>query len=232
MSGTLLLTGANRGIGLEFVRQYDADGWRIHATCRSPENAHELSALAAASSGRISLHPLDVTQPAQIEMLAAVLADEPIDILLNNAGVYGPEGARFGQLDPQGWLDTLAVNTIAPIKLMEALIDRVAASDRRIVASISSKMGSIADNGSGGSYIYRSSKAALNAAMKSASIDLAPRGVICVILHPGWVQTDMGGPDAEITVGESVTGMRAILDRVTAADIGSFFDIDGSVIPW
>lgn len=232
MSGTILVTGANRGIGLEFTRQYNEQGWRIHATCRSPENAHELSQLAAASAGRINVHPLDVANPAQIEMLAAVLEGEEIDILLNNAGIYGQDDASFGKTDTEKWLETFTVNTIGPIKLMEALVDRVAASRRRIVASISSKMGSIADNASGGSYVYRSSKAALNAVMKSASIDLAPRGVICVILHPGWVRTDMGGPDAEITVEQSVTGMRAILDGVTAADIGTFFDIDGSTIPW
>ncbi len=232
MNGTIVITGSNRGIGLEFVRQYNALGWRIHAACRNPENAHELTQLAAASSGQVSIHPLDVTRPKQIEMLAAVLGDEPIDILLNNAGIYGQEDASFGKTDRDKWLETFTVNTIGPMKLMEALADRVAASRRRIVASISSKMGSIADNASGGSYVYRSSKAALNAVMKSASIDLAPRGVICVILHPGWVRTDMGGPDAEISVEESVTGMRAILDRVTAADIGTFFDIDGSVTPW
>lgn len=232
MSGTILVTGANRGIGLEFVRQYGEAGWRVHAACRSPENAHELADLASALSGRINIHPLDVTKAPHIEMLAAVLKEEPIDILLNNAGVYGQDDASFGKTDTAKWLDTFAVNTMAPMKMMEALVDRVAASDRRIIASISSKMGSVADNASGGSYVYRSSKAALNAVMKSAAIDLTPRGVICVILHPGWVRTDMGGADAEITVGESVSGMRAILDRVTAADIGSFFDVDGSIIPW
>ncbi len=232
MIKTLLVTGANRGIGLEWVRQYAAVGWRVYAGCRKPETALDLNRLMAGSDGRISVHPLDVTNPAHIAGIKSVLGAQPLDILLNNAGIYGQDDASFGNTDETLWLQTFRVNCIAPMKMMEALVDNVSASKRRIIATLSSKMGSMADNGSGGSYVYRSSKAAVNAVMKSASVDLRRQGITTVILHPGWVKTDMGGPNAEITTQQSVTHMRAILDRVTPADNGHFFDIDGSIIPW
>lgn len=232
MSGSILITGANRGIGLEFVRQYADQGWRVYAGCRQPETALDLNRLVAGSGGLISVHPLDVTNATQIGAMQAVLGRAPLDILLNNAGIYGQDDARFGNTDPERWLETFRVNAIAPMKLMEALVENVAASERRIMATLSSKMGSMADNGSGGSYVYRSSKAALNAVVVSAAIDLRPRDITVVALHPGWVKTDMGGPNAEIGVQESVAGLRGILDRITLADNGSFFDVDGSLIPW
>jgi len=232
MTGSILVTGGNRGIGLEFVRQYLTAGWRVFAGCRNPENAIELNRLAAGAAGALSVHPLDVVNPRQVQAAAAALGSAPLDLLVNNAGVYGPEDSAFGTLDPDAWLEVFRVNTIAPVKLTEAFITNLTRSKRGVVAALSSKMGSIADNGSGGSYIYRSSKSALNAAMKSAAIDLAPQGVTVVVLHPGWVKTDMGGPDAQIDVDQSVRCMRRILDSVTAADSGRFIDIDGSSIPW
>ena len=232
MSGTILITGANRGIGLELVRQYAEADWRVYAGCRQPEAALGLNRTAAESSGKISVHPLDVSNAAHVGAMQAVLGQTPLDILLNNAGIYGQDDADFGNTDVDRWLETFLVNTIAPMKLMEALVENVAASERRIMATMSSKMGSMADNGSGGSYVYRSSKAALNAVMKSVSVDLQRRGIIGVILHPGWVKTDMGGPNAEITTEESVARLRGILGRVTQDDSGSFFDIDGTLIPW
>jgi NAD(P)-dependent dehydrogenase (short-subunit alcohol dehydrogenase family) len=173
-----------------------------------------------------------VAQQDQVQELAARLQDCPIDILFNNAGIYGPYDAVFGNTDEARWLECLHTNVIAQMKMMEAFVAQVAASRHKLIAAMSSKMGSMTDNGSGGSYIYRSSKAALNAVMKSAAIDLAPRGVKVAILHPGWVKTDMGGPNAEITVTESVDRMREILGTVTSENSGTFFDIDGSVIPW
>jgi NAD(P)-dependent dehydrogenase (short-subunit alcohol dehydrogenase family) len=232
VSNSILITGANRGIGLELVRQYADAEWRVYACCRQPESALPLNRIAAASAGRVSVHPLDVTKPAHIVAMQAVLGQTPLDILLNNAGIYGQGDADFGNTDVDRWLETFRINSIAPMKLMEALVENVASSERRIMATMSSKMGSMADNGSGGSYVYRSSKAAVNAVMKSASVDLKRRGITAVALHPGWVLTDMGGPNAEITTEQSVTQLRAILDRLTLADSGSFFDIDGSLIPW
>lgn len=232
MQQTVVITGANRGIGLALARSYAADGCRVHATCRQPERAAELAALAEASDGRITVHPLDVADPAQIAALAAVLADTPVDVLINNAGIYPQKGAAFGSIDVDDWLHGFRINTIAPFKVLEALADRVAASRRRLVANISSKMGSIADNGSGGSYAYRSSKTALNMAMASAAIDLRDRGIAVILLHPGWVQTDMGGGDAPIEVDESVTALRGVLDRATLEDSGRFFDRNGAIVPW
>ena len=231
MTETILITGSNRGIGLELVHQYATQGWQVEACCRHPEQATELNRLADKFPD-ISLHALDVTQQDQVQKLATDLQDHPIDILFNNAGIYGPYDAVFGNTDEAAWLECLRTNVIAPMKMMEAFLPHVAASRHKLIAAMSSKMGSMADNGSGGSYIYRSSKAALNAVMKSAAIDLAPEGVKVAILHPGWVKTDMGGPNAEITVTESVGRMREILASVTSENSGTFFDIDGSVIPW
>jgi NAD(P)-dependent dehydrogenase (short-subunit alcohol dehydrogenase family) len=232
MQVTTLITGANRGIGLELVRQCARAGWRVLACCRNPQNAAELKALAKDADGDIGVHRLDVTDPDQRAALVGALAGMPIDMLINNAGVYGQQSATFGNTDEQRWLETFAINTIAPMKLSEALVENVAKSDRKIIAGISSMMGSIADNGSGGHYVYRSSKAALNAVMKSMAIDLKARGIKTVILHPGWVKTDMGGPNAQITVEQSVRGMLGILERATPNDSGKFFDVKGGTIPW
>ena len=218
MTESILVTGSNRGIGLELVRQYAADGWRVFACCRNPPKSEELNALAGKHSN-ISIHGLDVADTQQIKALAKQLKNEAIDILLNNT-------------DEAAWLECFHINTIAPMKIMEAFVDNVAKSKRKLIATMSSKMGSMADNGSGGSYIYRSSKAAINAVMVSAAIDLKPKQIKVAILHPGWVLTDMGGPNAEITVEECVNNLRRNLDNVTLANSGTFFEIDGSVIPW
>jgi NAD(P)-dependent dehydrogenase (short-subunit alcohol dehydrogenase family) len=232
MSKTVLITGAGRGIGLEFANQYAADGWQVHAGARSPENAPGLLRLAAQHRGRVQVHPLDVTDTRHIAALAAALAGTPIDILVNNAGVYGGDEQGFGQTDQAEWLECMRTNVVAPMKLMEYFVSHLAAAERPIVANLSSKMGSMADNGSGGAYLYRSSKAALNAVVVSAAIDLASRGIIPVALHPGWVQTEMGGPHAEIPASESVARMRTILAGLGPADAGRFIDVDGSTIPW
>ena len=231
MTQTILITGANRGIGLELSRQYATDGWHVIACCRHPDSADELHALKA-EHGQVSLHALDVSDSRQIEALARELSGQAIDILFNNAGIYGPYDAVFGNTEEDAWLECFRVNTIAPMKMMEAFVEHVAASQRKTIATMSSKMGSMDDNGSGGSYIYRSSKAAVNAVMKSASIDLQPKGIRVAILHPGWVLTEMGGPNAEITVTESVNNLRRILDDLTPETSGGFFDIDGTIIPW
>lgn len=228
---TLLVTGSNRGIGLEIVRQYAQLGWQVHACCRQPDNAQDLQSLAENNSA-IHLHPLDISDETQISALADELRDSSIDLLFNNAGIYGQRDASFGNTDSQQWLDCFYINCIAQLKMCEAFVEQVARSQHKTIASMSSKMGSMADNSSGGSYVYRSSKAALNAVMKSTSIDLKPRGIKVAILHPGWVLTDMGGPHAEISTAESVQQMRNTLEKLTLDTSGSFFEIDGSVIPW
>ncbi len=228
----ILITGTNRGIGLEMVKMAVKNRWRVFACCRNPLEADKLNEVAMMSGGMVSVHTLDVSDTAQIQALAYELRNETIDILFNNAGVYGSMLNSFGQVDKQDWLRTFEINTIAPMQMAEHFVENVANSERKIMAFMTSKMGSMADNSSGNSYIYRSSKAALNAVVKSLSIDLAPRHITCLLLHPGWVKTDMGGPYAEITTRESVTSLFNIIENASLDDSGSFFDIDGTMIPW
>ncbi|HEB82182.1 MAG TPA: SDR family oxidoreductase [Gammaproteobacteria bacterium] len=228
----ILITGANRGIGLEMVRQAQQQGWRVFACCRNPHNADSLFNIARLSNGQISVHIADMLELATLQALSYELRNEAIDILVNNAGVYGPDKNRFGNVDVAGWLQTFQVNSIAPLKMVEAFIEQLNMGQRKVVACMSSKMGSMADNGYGNSYIYRSSKAALNAVVKSLSIDLKEQGIISVALHPGWVKTDMGGPNAEISTTECVQQLLGHINALTPADSGRFIDIDGSDIPW
>lgn len=228
---TLLITGTNRGIGLEFVRQYLARGDQVIATCRQPTEARALQELAAAEPG-LRIMALDVAEPDSLTGFADELGDQAIDIFINNAGVYGPRSARFGEVSAQDWLGVLEVNTVAPLLLTQLLIDNFRRGTGRKLVYITSKMGSIADNESGGSYIYRSSKTALNQVVKSLAADLADQGLLAAVLHPGWVQTDMGGPNALIDTGTSVRGMIGVIDGLSAAQTGHFFNYDGREIPW
>ena len=219
---TVLITGANRGIGREFVKQYDADGWRVIATCRDP------------SSSDISgeCHALDIDDPASIDGLASALSGETIDVLINNAGVYGPRSYGVDAIPYDDWETVMRVNALAPLRVSMALLEPVARSDRKLLVFLSSTMGSIGNNTSGGSYIYRSSKAALNAAVTSLAIDLQPRGVGCLLFHPGWVRTDMGGPSAAIDTVTSVRGMRQEIEAWTPDRTGAFIDYSGATLPW
>ncbi|MCH7943887.1 MAG: SDR family oxidoreductase [Proteobacteria bacterium] len=229
---SILITGANRGLGLAFSKQYAAAGWRIYAACRVPDDADTLNAAAAATEGRLTVHALDIGDGDSVAALAAGLADEPLDVLLNNAGVYLGKGRGFGETDYDDWQETLRINTLAPLRMVEALIGNVASSERKQIVCISSKMGSMADNTSGGAYLYRSSKAALNAVVRSLAVDLAERGVTVMAFHPGWVSTDMGGHEAPVTPAVSVHGMRQVIERLTPADSGRFLDYQGEEIPW
>ncbi len=230
---TILITGANRGIGLEFTKQYAADGLTIHACCRNPSAAIDLSTIAADSGGRVQIHALDVTDETSVGVLAQALGATPLDMIINNAGIYGPrEEGNFGKIDYAAWPEVLNVNVMGPMRVVEALAGNLAQGSEKRLVTISSRMGSMAENTSGGSYIYRSSKAAVNAVIKSWSVDLADQGIVAVAFHPGWVQTDMGGSSAAISVQESVTGMRAVIARLGADDNGSFWNYDGSPMPW
>ncbi len=228
---TILITGANRGIGLELTEQFAEDGWQVLACCRNPADAGQLQALSERDLA-IELHALDVTNYEQMAALADQLGNRPIDILLSNAGIYGSKGVGFGEVDAQEWRQVLEVNTIAPFMLVQTFVEQVAASQQKLVAVISSKVGSIADNSSGGSYIYRSSKTAVNQVVKSLSIDLTDRDITVISLHPGWVKTDMGGPNAEISTDESVSGLKGILQSAGLAQSGQFIEFNGSSIPW
>jgi NAD(P)-dependent dehydrogenase (short-subunit alcohol dehydrogenase family) len=228
----VLITGASRGIGLEMVSYGIERNWRVFACCRHPQQADRLLALAKLANGRASVHVVDMEELATIQALAYELRNEAIDILVNNAGIYGSDNNKFGNVDVASWSNTFQVNSIAPLKVAEALIEQVRMGERKVIACMTSKMGSMADNGYGNSYIYRSSKAALNAVVKSMSIDLREDGIKCVALHPGWVKTDMGGPNAEITSRESVDCLFDIMLNLEQKDSGRFIDIDGTDIPW
>lgn len=226
---TVLITGANRGIGLEHVRQFAEKGYKIHACCRDPEGADALQSLAEGSGGKIEIHRFDQSKPEDAARLARETG-EPIDILFNNAGINA--GGRAFDNASDGMAETYEVNVTGVLRLTEALVDHVARSDRKIIANQSSKMGSIADNGSGGVYAYRASKAALNMVSKSLAQDLKDKGITVVALHPGWVRTDMGGPNALITPEESVRGEQTILENLTPDQSGGFFNYDGAPLPW
>ena len=238
-SRTALITGASRGIGLEFVRQYAADQWRVIAGCRAPESAAALSALAAASGGRVCVHRLDVEDLPGVDHLAAELAGIPIDVLVNNAGSAGaPTTSRdrapepFGMSNFDHWQSMFRVNVMGPMKVMEAFAPNLEAGTGRSVATISSQLGSMTLNTSGGGYAYRATKAGVNAVMRSLAIDLAGHGIRIAILHPGWVKTDMGGPQAPVEPVDSVRGMRAVIAGLTPERSGQFFLYDGSRLPW
>jgi len=217
---TVLITGASRGIGREFADQFTADGWRVIATCRDPGQYDG------------EAHALDVTDAASVAALGRAMAGETIDLLINNAGIYGPRSLPFDALDYDAWGQVLQTNLMGPMRVAAALAGPVMASQQKKMVFISSKVGSISDNSSGGSYIYRSSKTALNMAVKSLSLDLSGEGVITLLLHPGWVQTDMGGSSGLLDTATSVTGMRAIISRADATHNGKFFNYDGSELPW
>lgn len=225
---TVVITGAGRGIGLEFARQYAAEGWRVHAAARDPTAAKQLAAV----DGQVDVHRLDVLDRKQVDGLAAALEDEAVDLLINNAGAGGRMHAELGEIDYAAWEEVLRVNTLAPLRVAEAFIDHVARSERKIMAFMSSRAGSITNNIQGGRYIYRSSKAALNMVVRSLAIDLMPKGIICVALHPGWVRTDMGGPEAPLDAKTSVDHLRRLIERLEHHYSGHFLNYDGADLTW
>jgi NAD(P)-dependent dehydrogenase (short-subunit alcohol dehydrogenase family) len=230
----LLITGANRGIGLEFTQQYLADGWHVYATYRTNSAAasqHSSSALAALACDQLTLLPLDVTEDASISTLQEQLSGIELDLIINNAGIFGPREQSLGTVSRQQWLEVLNVNSVAPLMLAQALHSNLIAK-RGTFAVMSSRMGSIDDNGGGALYLYRSSKTAVNMVVKSLSIDLKDQGINVIALHPGWVRTDMGGPNGSIDTQTSVNGLRQVLDHITPADSGRFINYDGTSIAW
>jgi NAD(P)-dependent dehydrogenase (short-subunit alcohol dehydrogenase family) len=228
---SIFITGSNRGLGLEWVRQYASSGWRVFATCRRPAEAFELKQIIE-QQPKVSIHHLDVIDPEDIQAIRWELQGEPIDILLNNAGIYLERGRpEFGCLRYEEWAKTFAVNTMGCMRVSENLVDNVSRSKKRLIVAISSHMGSISDIQSPGSYYYRSSKAALNAVVQGLSVELKPLKIGVLILHPGGVNTRMG-PAGGISPEESVRGMRRIIDNFTLGQSGSFFRYDGVELPW
>ena len=201
---TVLITGTSRGIGLEFVKQY----------------------------AEVSIHLLDVTDAAAVASFSETIKDQPIDVLINNAGINGNRMKKFGNTDYEAWEDMLRVNTLAPLRMTEALISNILQSNMRTVACISSVIGSIGRNSTGGRYDYRSSKAALNAVIASMALDLAEQDVKVLALHPGWVQTERNGPEAPIPLDVSIAGMRKLIDDATAETSGKYLNFRGEEYDW
>ena len=223
----LLITGANRGIGLEFTQQYLANGWRVYASYRQQPG----DALAALACDQLTLLPLDVAEDDSIASLQEQLNGVELDLVINNAGVFGPKDQSLGTVSRQQWLDVLNVNSVAPLMLAQAVHKNLRAKGGTF-AVLSSRMGSIEGNDGGALYLYRSSKAAVNQVVKSLSIDLKQFGINVVALHPGWVQTDMGGANASINTHTSVNGLRQVLATIGPDDTGSFINYDGTSIAW
>ncbi|EDL68797.1 SDR family oxidoreductase [Vibrio campbellii] len=229
MSQTVFITGANRGIGLSLTELYLQQGDQVHATSRNLAESKELQALAS-TYATLTLHELDVTNYTQVAQLAKELP--AIDLLINNAGYYGPKGYGFGNTDIEEWRKVFEINTIAPLKLVEAFYPLLQAGSTKKIACISSKVGSMTENTSGGGYIYRSSKAALNSVVKSLSNDLTSEGFSVLALHPGWVRTAMGGSNALIETQTSAAGLAKVIAQSTQKNSGQFINYDGTQLPW
>lgn len=224
----IFITGTNRGLGLEFVKQFLNRGEEVIATCRNPQDAAELNQLL--DNPNIQIFPLDVGDHNAVQNLQQQLVEQPIDIFINNAGIW--RSSQLGNISIDEWMESFRINSIGPIKTIETFLPNIKLGLEKKVISITSKMGSIDDNTSGGSYIYRSSKTALNSAMQSMHHDLKNHGIATCTLHPGWVRTDMGGPGGWIDVNESVSGMIKVIDNLTIKNSGEYIDYDRKIIPW
>lgn len=234
---TVLITGANRGLGLEFAKQYAAENWIVLATARDPEKALELKQIASRHRA-VATYALDIADDTSIEELADELDGKPIDVVIHNSGIYPQKGQKVGEIDYDGWREAMETNLFGPMRLTEALLENVTASERKQIAAISSSMASLraVQGGSvataGVAYQYRTSKTALNMAMSVLATELAPRGISVVMIDPGWVKTDMGGPNAQLTPEQSVSGIRKVLAGDPMELSGKFIGYDGVVRPW
>lgn len=234
MAHTILITGANRGIGLALARHAAQRGYRVVGTARSPEKADELRKVTG-PAGAVRVEQLDADSDASCKALAEHLRGEPVDVLVNNAGVFHERGSKFMEFDPDAYADCLRTNSIGPLLVTRALLPNLEASARKLVVQISSQMGSLSgveQGGNVGNLAYHASKAALNMANLLIAHELKPRGVACVAVHPGWVQTDMGGPNAHLTPDESTTAILGTIERLGVGDTGRFVRYDGSPMPW
>lgn len=229
---TVLITGASRGLGLEFSKQYVKKGFNIVACCRQPSSSDELQALAQ-QNNNLTIHALDVTDDHSIQGLHESLSDKPIDILINNAGTSGEQGVTLGNIKKDNFMKLFETNCYGVVKLSDVLLPLLAKSQDKLIVVISSRMGSIADNDTGRSYAYRSSKSALNSVMRSFAIDVAPQDVKVLLLHPGWVRTDMGGETGLISSTDSVSAMlKEIEIHGPKAHADCLRRYDGGVIEW
>ena len=238
---SILISGANRGIGLEFTRQYLEGGWLVYACCRAPEKADSLNKLVEEFGDLLSVYRMDVRNGEEVAAVAQALNGAPIDILINNAGIvdsYGT-GVFEGKDDPDLknydmdlWLEILDTNVVSQGRVTGAFADNVASSDRKMVVMISSGLASITNSWQAGRYAYRTSKAALNMLTRSVGAWLEPRGIAVITIAPGWTRTELGGPNAHNSVEDSISGMRKVLDGLTIKNTGSYWNFDGEQLPW
>ncbi len=237
---TALVTGAGRGMGLEFTRQLLSRGHTVFATARDPSRSGALGELAAEHEGRLHSVPLDVSDLESIAAARRAIGERTghLDLLVNNAGINSrgvPEGqgnVRFGALEPAGVLRMVEVNAMGPVLITQGFVDLLQKGKEPRVISVSSWLGSIGAKTSGGNYGYCASKATLNMLARAMAFDLLPLGIISVVFNPGWVSTDMGGPKAKLTPEESVAGMLKVTDGLTPQHAGQFLQWDGSEHPW
>ncbi|MEW6430936.1 MAG: SDR family oxidoreductase [Myxococcota bacterium] len=230
----IVITGTNRGIGLELTRQYLARGETVDAAVRFPSQASALKALEASAGGRLRIHGCDVANDEQVHTFALALerADPAgVDLLINNAGVMG-KMTSLEELDFADLHTVFDVNAVSPLRVTRALLPLLLKGPTKRIVHMTSRMGSIDDNHSGGAYAYRMSKAALNMACRSMAVDLADRGVVTAVFHPGWVQTDMGGLHAPTPVDVSARGLIAQFDALTPEKSGRFWTFEGTELPW
>ena len=228
----ILVTGANRGLGLGLVKKFLKNNEKVICTTRNISKSKELILCKKKYNDNLEICELDLLDKESPNILSNFLGNEPIDLFINNAGVIGHSAQHFKSVSLNHWLDVLKVNLIAPLLITQSIIKNIEKSSERKIYFISSKVGSIEDNKSGGMYIYRSSKTALNQVVKSLSIDLKPLGISVISLHPGWVRTEMGGPNALISVEESVNGMVDVISNTSIVNSGEFINYDGTRLPW
>jgi NAD(P)-dependent dehydrogenase (short-subunit alcohol dehydrogenase family) len=228
---TVLITGANRGIGLALASLYLGRGDRVLATARDPAGATHLATLGAGPAARLRVYRMDVGEAASIAEAKALIGDQPIDVLINNAGVIGPARQSALDMDFDGFARTLAVNTLGPLRVTQAFLPNLEAAPRGKVATISSQMGSLS-NAAADRLAYRASKTAVNKLMQGLATELEPRGVAALTLHPGWVRTDMGGGGADLDVREAAAGIVATVEALKLATTGRFLNYRGETMPW
>ncbi len=230
MAKTVLITGANRGIGLGLTTEFLKNGWSVIAAARNPDGARDLWELETYHAKMLKLIRLDVSDIESIQNLSNILQNVPLDLLINNAGVLPDGAADINTVTASQLQQAFQINTIAPLLVTQACLKNLRLAKPGVVATITSRMGSIADNTSGGYYAYRSSKSAVNMVMTSLAHDV--KEVIPVLIHPGWVQTDMGGRSAPTSVHESQSGIYRVLTSIDETKRGAFLDFRGDPLPW
>ena len=222
---TVVITGANRGLGLAFARRFSADGYQVIGTARKPDAADELRALG------VRIEQLDVTDADSVRRLAEAIGDMPVDILINNAGI-GSRARTLEAFDIDDAERIMQVNYLGPMRVTQALLPALRKGARKLIVNITSTYGSIERNTRGGAYGYRESKAALNMFTRSLAAELEPHGFTCIVMSPGWVKTDMGGPNARLTPDESIDAMVRVIEGLSPEDSGNFYSHGGDRVPW